>query len=94
MSFVISALAIAAALGVQYFLSNRSNAYLGAIIPIIFVSAMTWRYFDGRFNSFTGYILITGLVLTSLLEQWSRGRKAFKKNQEKELDRMRTRDMQ
>ncbi|WP_214858964.1 hypothetical protein [Exiguobacterium sp. s191] len=93
MSFIISALAIAAALGVQYLLSNRSNVYLGAIIPILFLAIMTWRYFDGKLSSFTSYILITIIVLISLIEQWVRGRRAFKKNQEKELDRMRTRDM-
>ena len=92
MNFFISALIISICLGIQYFLSSRHNPYLGVIMPIILVIVMTWRYFDGRYNSFLAYVLILGVGMISLWEQWSRGRKKLKENQEKELERMRVHD--
>ncbi|MBF8153032.1 MULTISPECIES: hypothetical protein [Exiguobacterium] len=92
MNFFISALIISICLGIQYFLSSRHNPYLGIIMPIILVIFLTWRYFDGRYNSFLAYVLILGVGMISLWEQWSRGRKKLKENQEKELERMRVHD--
>lgn len=93
MNFVVSAAFIGIALGVQYFLSYRSNPYLGAIIPIVFTAGMTWRYFNGEYNSFLAYVLLLGFGLVLLLQEWSRGRKKLKKNQEKELEKMRMHDI-
>ncbi|WP_286950172.1 hypothetical protein [Exiguobacterium sp. UBA4551] len=92
MNFFISALIISICLGIQYFLSSRHNPYLGIFMPIVLVIFLTWRYFDGRYNSFLAYVLILGVGMISLWEQWSRGRKKLKENQEKELERMRVHD--
>ncbi len=60
MNFFISALIISICLGIQYLLSSRHNPYLGIIMPIVLVIFLTWRYFDGRYNSFLAYVLILG----------------------------------
>ncbi|VWX37691.1 hypothetical protein [Exiguobacterium oxidotolerans] len=93
MDVLVSALFIAAGLGLQYLLSSKNNPYLGVIIPVLFVTGMTWRYLEGGYNSFLAYILILGFGLILLFEEWSRGRKAMKKNQEKELEKIRTYDI-
>jgi len=93
MDFLVSITFITVGLGLQYFLSYRSNPYFGAIIPILFVAGMTWRYLNGEYNSFLAYALLLGFGLILLLQEWSRGRKKLKKNQEKELEKMRTHDI-
>lgn len=93
MNDLLFALLAAAALALQYFLSSRHNAYFGAIIPLLFISGLTWMLFTDRVESPLKYVLILGVILLFLLEQWSRGRKALRRNTQKELDRMNRQDI-
>lgn len=92
MNFFISALFITVGLGLQQLLSSRNNTYLGIIMPILLTIVMTWRYLNGGYSSFLAYALILGFGWIILSVEWSNGRKTFKKNQEKELERMRVHD--
>ncbi|MGX9807789.1 hypothetical protein ACV3PA_11170 [Exiguobacterium acetylicum] len=92
MNFIISALFITVGLGLQQLLSNRNNPYLGVIMPILLTIVMTWRYLTGGYSSFLAYALILGFGWIVLLVEWSNGRKSFKRQQEKELERMRVHD--
>ena len=92
MNFIISALFITVGLGLQQLLSSRHNPYLGIIMPVLLTIVMTWRYLNGGYNSFLAYALILGFGWIVLSVEWSRGRETFKKNQEKELERMRVHD--
>lgn len=83
----------AAALALQYFLSSRHNFYFGAIIPILVISGLTWMLFTDRVESPLKYVLILGVILLFLLEQWSRGRKALRRNTQKELEKMKRQDI-
>ena len=57
---------IAAILAVQFFLSTRNHAYLGAILPIVYFVLLTWSFLSNRMESFLGYILYLLLGLFSL----------------------------
>ncbi|CDQ37938.1 MULTISPECIES: hypothetical protein [Virgibacillus] len=82
-----------AAFAVQYFLSTRSSAYWGAIIPVIFVSGLTWMFASNRIESTTAYIIILIVGIILLTEEWHRGRKSLQRNRKKELDKMKTYDL-
>jgi len=77
----------------QHFLSSRGSAYLGAIIPIGYITALTWMFSTHKIEStaiFVG-LLIAGLLV--LIEEWVRGQKSFKKKRQDELDKMRSHDI-
>ncbi|WP_379589051.1 hypothetical protein [Oceanobacillus caeni] len=54
---------------------------------------MTWLFASDRIESITMYIvlLIVGLII--LIEEWIRGRKAFNKRRQKEMNIMKTKDL-
>lgn len=92
MDFLWMSLLYAGILGVQYVLSSQKNVYLGAVVPLLFVAGMTWRYVNVESVSTMQYLLITGFGLLCLVAEWGKGREVFRKNQEKEWNRMRIQD--
>ncbi|MFD1606429.1 hypothetical protein [Oceanobacillus luteolus] len=88
-----SILLIIAALVLQYFLSSRSNAYLGAIVPVLFVSWLTWMFATERIESTLAYVLFLLIGLLFLSQQWSYGRKSYRKRSQDELDKMKRHDI-
>ncbi|WP_214721313.1 hypothetical protein [Exiguobacterium sp. s192] len=92
MDFLWMGLLYAGILGVQYVLSSQKNVYLGAVVPLLFVAGMTWRYVDVESVSTMHYLLMTGFGLLCLIAEWDRGREVFRTNQEKEWNRMRIQD--
>ena len=89
---IYDVLIIAGFLGVQYFLATRNSFYWGAILPIAFLA---WRgsiifTADGKILS---HILITILGLAFLIGQWTAGRKSLKEKRKKELEKIKTQDL-
>lgn len=75
-----SFLIYAGLLALQYFLSTRKSPYWGAIIPVLFVTHLSWLYSTAEIDSFTAYIIILVIGLIFLTEKWSQGRKNIQKN--------------
>lgn len=73
-------LVFAGFLALQYILSTRKSAYWGAIIPVLFVSYLSWIYSTAEIESFVAYIIILLIGLLFLSEEWSLGRKKLQKN--------------
>lgn len=84
---------IAAFLGIQYFLSTRNSIYWGAIIPVVFVTWVTWMLVTGRIESFILYGAMLLLGIGFLVNQWGAGRKSLHKQRKKELEKMKSHDM-
>lgn len=90
---LLSILILIVMFGVQYFLSTRSNKFLGAIIPILFVIFVTFMYFNNNLGPITSIVLLVlGLIL--LFEQWYKGNKQKKVNSDKEMVKMKGKDLQ
>ncbi|MFC0523752.1 hypothetical protein ACFFGV_09260 [Pontibacillus salicampi] len=82
---------IVAMCGTQYGLSSRRNPALGIIVPIIFVSVMTWILMTGQMEMVLySVLLVVGLLF--LAEEWSRGRKEYKEKTTQELHKMKSQD--
>lgn len=78
----------------QYFLSRRSQAFFGAIIPICFTALMWgWVFKSPNLEDTASFykILIFGNVI--FLSEWANGRYAWKKKKKRELDKMTAQDM-
>lgn len=84
---------IAGILGVQFFFSTRTKAYWGAILPVAYVVFLTWMFVTNQIDSMLGYILYLLLGLAFLLAQWSGGRRYLHEKQQKELEKMKKKDM-
>lgn len=78
----------------QYFFSTRNNVYWGAIIPVLFVTWLTWRLFTTHIESILAYVLILLVGLAFLTGQWYSGRESLHKQRKKELNKMKTHDIQ
>ena len=89
---LLSILILIIMFGLQYFLSTRSNKFLGAIIPIIFIIFVAFMYFSNNLGPITSIVLLAlGLIL--LIEQWYKGNKQKKVNYDKEMVKMRGKDL-
>lgn len=89
---LLSILILIVMFGVQYFLSTKSNKFLGAIIPILFVIFVAFMYFNNNFGPITSIVLLVlGLIL--LFEQWYKGNKQKKVNSDKEMVKMKGKDL-
>ncbi|RKQ30244.1 hypothetical protein [Oceanobacillus halophilus] len=82
------------ACAVQYFLSTRHSVYWGAIVPVLFLTGMTWMFITNRIESIIAFLILLVVGMIFLIEQWSRGRKSLKKNRSKELDKMKKLDIE
>ena len=89
---LLSILILIIMFGLQYFLSTRSNKFLGAIIPIIFIMFVAFMYFSNNLGLITSIVLLAlGLIL--LIEQWYKGNKQKKVNSSKEMVKMKGKDL-
>ncbi|MCP3029502.1 hypothetical protein [Halobacillus sp. A5] len=84
---------IAGSLGLQYFLSTRENVYWGVVIPVVYTGAFIWMYIAGVIESLIAVILYVLLGLFFLVLEWKRGRKSLINRRNKELEKMKTYDM-
>lgn len=80
-------------LAVQYFFSTRNNVYWGAIIPVGFLTVLTWMFVTNRIEHTLAFILIFLVGMLFLIAEWSSGRNSFRKRRKKELDKMKSYDM-
>lgn len=89
---LLSILILIVMFGVQYFLSTRSNKFLGAIILILFVIFVAFMYFNNNLGPITSIVLLV-LGLIALIEQWYKGNKQKKVNSAKEMVKMKGKDL-
>ena len=76
------------------FLSKTGNKIIGGIVPILFIVALVFLYTTGKLGLNIWGTLILGVIgLLFLLGQWSRAQKDNKKKEQKELDKMISKDL-
>ncbi|MCA2504001.1 hypothetical protein [Staphylococcus xylosus] len=92
MSEILSILILIVMFGIQYALSTNSNKFLGAIIPVLFVIFVGFMYFNDKLGPITSIVLLI-LGLIALLEQWYKGNKQKKVNSNKEMVKMKGKDL-
>ncbi|MDK9850635.1 hypothetical protein NGC71_13475 [Staphylococcus equorum] len=79
---------------IQYFLSKTGNKIIGGIVPVLFIVALVFLYTTGKLGLNIGGTLIFGVIgLLFLLGQWSSAQKDNKKKEQKELDKMISKDL-
>lgn len=78
---------------VQCFLSTRNNILWGALIPLFFIGAMLWFYFENKVDNNLGFLVIVLVGLALLIEEWNRGRRLLHKKRAKEMEKMKTQDI-
>lgn len=93
MNSFVSVLIIIAILVAQQILSSRNNAYWGAVMPVLFITGMTWLVVTHRLENIWAIIVFLVLGIGLLAEQWSLGRKSLAKKRKMELDKMKTHDI-
>ncbi|PFP33161.1 hypothetical protein COD13_28605 [Priestia megaterium] len=89
-------LVIAIAILSHNFLSTRASVYWGAIIPVSFLAYCGWVLFTKHQILIDHPIkapLAVLFVLSIFIVEWGVGRDSYKKKQEKELNKMKTRDI-
>ncbi|WP_393965161.1 hypothetical protein [Exiguobacterium sp. S22-S28] len=93
MDFFLKVMLFTGMLLIHYVLSSQKNVYLGVVVPLIFVAGMSWRYLTVDTVSVKAQLMIIGIGLFCLMAEWLHGREVFQKNQEKELERLRIKDL-
>ena len=93
MNFFLKVMLFTGMLLIHYVLSSQKNVYLGVVVPLIFVAGMSWRYLTVDTVSVKAQLMIIGIGLFCLMAEWLHGREVFQKNQEKELERLRIKDL-
>lgn len=94
MNDVYRLLLIVAILAVQYFFSTRSSVYWGALIPGAYIVFSTWMFATHRIESTLGFVLYLLLGMLFLIGEWGTGRKVVREKRKKELEKIKTRDLQ
>ncbi|MBK0010310.1 hypothetical protein IAE23_27980 [Bacillus sp. S35] len=87
-------LIVAIVLILHHFLSTRANVYWGAIIPGAYLILCVWLLCTGHQTDHpikSSVLLLFGLLI--FLIKWGVGRESYKKKQEKELNKMKTKDI-
>lgn len=78
----------------QYFLSSRNKAFWGFILPVFYISLLTYLKIYGVFDGYTKeFWLYSTLGIAGLLVIWAAGRKSLKKKRIKELDKINSHDL-
>ena len=79
---------------IQYFLSKTGNKIIGSIVPLLFIVVLVVLYMTGKLGLNIWGTLIFGVIgLLFLLGQWSSAQKDNKKKEQKELDKMISKDL-
>ncbi|PCF84084.1 hypothetical protein B4W75_12630 [Staphylococcus intermedius] len=92
MNEIITIVILIIMLAIQYFLSSSTNKYLGLIIPIVFSGFVIFMLVTDRLGIITSLVLLV-LGLIFLLEQWYKGQKNNKRKMNKELTKMKSKDL-
>lgn len=79
---------------IHYILSSRKLAWLGSIIPIMYIILMAWLLQSTELKLFSSEILPFTLGFTILLGIWIGGRESYKKKQKEEIKKMESKDLQ
>lgn len=88
--FLIAVVVIA----VQWFLSSMDNRYLGAVIPVLYLVGISYMQISGIVDwSVLQLVLVIALGELFFYGEWLSGRKALKVKREKELTKMKVRDI-
>ncbi|HLR53914.1 MAG TPA: hypothetical protein VK078_04235 [Pseudogracilibacillus sp.] len=66
-------------LALQYFFSTRKSGYWGIIIPLLFVSGLSWMYATAIIESLFAYLAFLFIGLLILSVEWEAGREQLKK---------------
>lgn len=78
----------------QYFLSKTGNKIIGGIVPVLFIVVLVVLYNTGKLGLNIWGTLIFGVIgLLFLLGEWSNAQKDNKKREQKELNKMRGKDL-
>lgn len=88
-------LGIAAILmAVEYLLSAKlRNPLWGGMIPLILIIATIYIFSSGLLPLSKDSLFPFILLISFMLGDWISGREKYKKNQQKELDKMKAKDM-
>ena len=77
-------------LAVQNYLSTRRYWGLGGIIPILYFMFAIWFKVYKAPTFQTGLLIILGIILLGI---WANGREQYKKKINKEIDKMKSKDI-
>jgi hypothetical protein len=89
-SFCIAAILMV----VEYFLSAKLKSPLwGGIIPLILIVSTIYIFTSRLIHLNTNSLFPFILLISFALGDWITGREKYKKNQQKELDKMKARDI-
>ncbi|MDX6154473.1 hypothetical protein [Marinococcus sp. PL1-022] len=84
-------------IGLQFLLSSFKNPYLGGIIPFIYIIATIYiaLHFDIFSNTSDSlyYLLFVTIGFIILMAEWVSGRNKFSEKQNKELRKMKSKDI-
>ncbi|WP_270564668.1 hypothetical protein [Clostridium beijerinckii] len=91
MNYMITILITIFILGVQNYLSTRRYWWLGAIVPGLYVIFAIWFkvYKAPMFE--TGLLILLGVILLGI---WANGREQYKKKINKEINKMKSKDIE
>ncbi len=93
MSSLLEIVMIVAVIALQTFAGYIGNKYMGAVLPIVFTGIVVYLFISGNLTlSFSDIFMpiIGPLVLIGIYES---GKESKKKKVEKEMDKMRARDI-
>lgn len=88
-------LGIAAILmGVEYLLSSKlKNPLWGGIIPLLLIAGTIYIFASGLIQPNKSNLIPFILLNSFMLGDWISGREKYKNNQQKELDKMKAKDI-
>ncbi|MBT2756668.1 hypothetical protein J7E71_11950 [Mesobacillus foraminis] len=80
---------------IQYFVSKRGNAWLGAILPLIYIGLFVYGYVTGFFEGKSEVSVLAALFGGSVLlvSAWMKGRDAMYRQRKRELNKMKAKDL-
>ncbi|MCQ9210450.1 hypothetical protein [Granulicatella seriolae] len=93
MSNVLTIIIIVAAIAWQEFSGRIGNRYLGAILPIIFAGFVFFFLFTGRLGFNFKDILMPFIGEIALIGTYESGKQSRKKKLDKELAKMKAKDI-
>lgn len=90
----LPAILYAVLFAIQYFLSKTGKKIIGGIVPVLFIIAIVILYTTGKLGLNIWGTLIFGVIgLLFLLGQWDSAQKDNKEKEQKELNKMKGKDL-
>lgn len=78
---------------VQSIISKLKSPWLGVIIPVVVLLAAVYTHFYIKVELTAGSVLVFAIPFVWTLEEWYRGRKLRNMSMEKEIAKMRAKDI-